>query len=67
MTKDQEFKQEFFALLRKYNAEMYIRRQSSTINLASGVSFGFDPIDWNPSCIAVDLDLGAREDGKEFV
>lgn len=63
MTKDQEFKQEFFALLRKYNAEMYIHQD---IKFKPFVSFSFD---WNISgeSLTKDLDVGNCCNGKEFV
>ena len=53
----QKFKQEFFALLRKYNAEMYIRENNRRCN--GGVSFEFDDCSF--------IDLSSFEDGKEFV
>lgn len=67
MTKNQEFKKEFLALLRKYNAEMYVRNQM--INgglLIGGVSFSFESEDYITT-VCSDLDLGTFENGKEFV
>lgn len=67
MTKDQEFKQEFFALLRKYNAEMNIREHTRSYNTyTEGVTFSFNQTDWSEPSV-IDLDLYTWEDGKEFV
>ena len=65
MTKDQEFKQEFFALLRKYNAEMYVRDPKRKHNEhTDGVSFSFHGLD---DYGLTDVNLYTWEDGKEFV
>lgn len=63
MTKDQEFKQELFALLRKYNAEMYVREYVHTEQVA-GVSFQFIG---EGDLMLPDVDFDSWEDGKEFV
>ena len=63
MTKDQEFKLEFFALLRKYNAEMYTRESYTGWNV-DGVSFTFNG---DGDFLLSDLDLSKFEDGKEYV
>lgn len=56
-TVQQQFKQEFFTLLRKYKAVMYVR--DNFRSGCDGISFEFDDGSF--------IDLSSFEDGKEHV
>lgn len=53
----QQFKQEFFALLRKYNTQVYVR--DNFRSGCGGISFEFNDGSF--------IDLSSFEDGKEYV
>lgn len=69
MTRQEQFKQELFALLRKYDVEMSVEEDTSGYSfVATGVNFfGYAKWDENHNEVAetINLTLGTWENGKE--
>lgn len=69
MTRQEQFKSELFALLRKYQVEMEVVVSSRSYNTSvDGISFySFAQYDEDGECIAdtIDFQVGCWEDGRD--
>lgn len=69
--REQQFRDELFALLRKHNVEMEVRTHdvSAYGTVVDGVGFWADATYENGTCVqeSIDLTLGPWEDGKGVV
>jgi hypothetical protein len=68
MTRQEAFKQELFALLRKYDVEMQVEEETRGYSSqVLGVSF-YSPSKWNSDCELVqeciDFQIGSWENGE---